>query len=292
MNYKPLLFKRSFLCIAVQGILIILTIPVKSYAQEISSNLLELNKQLTLLNHSVQSSAAYPWVAPNITGVDGIGFFWMGLGHHDNPTEAKSWTGPKLNTSSAYWIMHIELGGGTKRVLLSYFLSARFPIPLTAVFNGYKHRGGLIEHGPLLRWTVLSMKSKVNFIPIAGYRWLTETARIYDVRGLKPDSLNFKYRDHGPVFGLDFQVTIGKIREISEHRLTLGYLHEKLLNHRDNADKYRIEWRFCDLNWEEGITNKINYNDFYYFSLGLEHVRWPGGRNDWFFIATFGVQGK
>ena len=60
MNYKPLLFKKSFLCITAFEILIILIIPINSYTREFDSNLLHLNRYLTLFKDSVTSNNNLP----------------------------------------------------------------------------------------------------------------------------------------------------------------------------------------------------------------------------------------
>ncbi len=272
---------KRFLC---WGFLIILIIPVTPFAQDVNLDLLHFNTHLVLQKDSAITVSSGRKIKSPIQAVGSVG---LGLGQHNNLTEANSWTGPNANTSQVYWTGYLELGIGYKRLSTTIHGSVIEPFLRTRHIFDWDHWASFTSVALLLRMNLLSSKSKVNFTPLVGHKWIQEFAGISDPERAKPDSLHLKFADRNLLYGLHLQYTIPRKKKDLGYGLVLGYLHERFLNHSQKADRYRIEWRF--LYFETDKENRILFDYFGYYSYSLEFVRWPDGRNEWFFIVSLGV---
>jgi hypothetical protein len=213
----------------------------------------------------------------------------LGLGHHENLSKASNYQGPTLQTSGFYWYVHSEGGIRFVTSYLSFFGSLMLPFPRTRFKDGYKHENGLYDYGFVLRTRLLPGHYKVNFTPIGGYKWIDEGAGIYDPEGVEPDLLDSDYVDNSYFYGLGVSYSIYKSGS-EDSRLIFTLIHDNLEN---EANKFRFEWGgFVDLLSQRMQSESDDEMfDALYFSVGVEHVRWAGGRKDWFLLVRFGVEG-
>ncbi len=253
-----------------------------SNAEERDYSFRDLNKNIFQLQDTNQSANSQP---KKHSGLAWSALIRLGLGHHDDLTQAKSWNGPKLKTSNTYWAIRLEVGPGYKSAYLHLILSGKWPIPRTTTERGYSHTAELGEQGVLARVRLLPITSIINFTPILGYNWdLDEVATIYDPTGSTPDSLNLKNEDKGGFFGVEAQfilITLSKMPSYNkELRLVFSYIHQSLQN--ENINKYSFEFGLFAYSFEMDLKGKKVLAGVGSASLSIEHINWSSGRSDWF----------
>ena len=267
--------------IAVHFILVLL-ISAKSNAEEKDYSFKDLNKNIFQVQDTTQLPNSQP---KKHSGLAWSGLIRLGLGHHDNLTQAKSWNGPKVKTSNTYWTIRLEVGPGYKSAYLHLILAGKRPIPGSSISRGWSHSADLVEQGVLLRMRLFPMTSIVNLTPILGYHWdFDEAATIWDPAGSKPDSLNLKNEDKGGFFGVETQFILRTLSKMpsynKELRLVFSYMHQSLQN--ENINKYSFEFGLFAYSFEKDLKGKKVLAGIGSASLSIEHIDWSSGRSDWF----------
>lgn len=267
--------------ILLYQIFFVLLILGRADAEEKNYSFGDLNKKFFLTQDTNQTSTSQP---KKYSGLAWSGSIRLGLGHHDDLTQAKSWNGPKLKTSNTYWTIRLEVGPGYKSAYLHLILSGKRPIPGTTIERGYGHAADLDEQGVLLRVRLFPMTSVVNFTPILGYSWqLDEVARIYDPTGSNSDSLNLIKRDRGSFFGVETHfiiLTLSKFPSNKDLRLVFSYLYQSLRN--ENLNKYHLEFGLFAYEFQKDLQQKNVLRGILSLALSIEHIDWSQGRTDWF----------
>ena len=263
--------------------LIILFMPCLSIGDNVSSFTLDTTQVIT---DSVDNVAT---PLPLIKKKSGFGVVFgirFGLGHHQNLTKDKSFTGPQLKTGDVHWTLQGEGGISFKPLIATAYLSFAIPIPRTKFVNSYNHTAEIIDNGTMLRLSLLPWESKVNFVPTIGYRWFRELARIYDPKAVNPELLNLKFKENGAIYGVEVHYSLAK-KIYGDNRFVFTYLYENL---NKGLHRFRIAWAEFSFSRNKRHGSDINKFNFGFLSLGIEHVRWSGGRSDWFLIANLGAR--
>ncbi|EQB62839.1 MAG: hypothetical protein RBG1_1C00001G0418 [candidate division Zixibacteria bacterium RBG-1] len=270
--------------IIIFHLVLVLLISAEAKAEEKDYGFFDLNKSVFQVRDTAQFSQSD---SQKYTGLGLAFLIRLGLGHHDNLTQAESWTGPKLKTSKTYWSIHLEGGLVYKSAYLQGFASGKRPIPGTRTERGYSHSADLEENGVFLRVRLFPIASILNLTPILGYSWqLDEVARIYDPTGSNPDSLNIENRDKGPFYGAEIQYIVLRFPDQQDLRIAFSYTHENLRN--DKLNKYRVEFGYFEYGFQKNLKKKNVFRFVGFLTLVIEHDRWSSGRKDWFLTPSLG----